>query len=73
MLLVAFVGGLLGSLFNHLNGKITSWRKARIWSRGVKWKLFDAIAIAVFTSTVAFMLPLFFACKVRSATPHLAV
>jgi H+/Cl- antiporter ClcA len=65
MLLVAFVGGLLGSLFNHLNGKLTAWRKAHIWSKGTKFMLFDALSVAALTATVAFTLPLFFTCKVR--------
>jgi succinate dehydrogenase hydrophobic anchor subunit len=65
MLLVAFVGGLLGSLFNHLNGRLTAWRKARVWARGARWKVFDAVAVAALTATVAFTLPLFFSCKAR--------
>ena len=67
MLLVAFVGGLLGALFNHLNGKLTAWRKASLWRRGPMWRVYDAAATAAFTATVAFMLPLLFSCRVRIA------
>jgi chloride channel 7 len=67
MLLIALIGGLLGSLFNHLNSKITAWRKANLWVYGTKFKILDAIGVAVITSTVAFTLPLFFQCKVSAA------
>jgi H+/Cl- antiporter ClcA len=64
MLLVAFIGGLMGSLFNHLNGRLTSWRKTHLWPQGTRFKYYDAICVAVITATVAFTLPLAFGCKV---------
>ena len=64
MLLVAFIGGLLGSLFNFLNGSLTQWRKSHVWVYGTKYKVIDAVVVAVITATVAFTLPLLFTCKV---------
>lgn len=62
MLLVGILGGLLGSLFNHLNKKITRWRKqyvTRNWQ-----KMLDAAAVAMLSATLCFILPLTVACRV---------
>jgi chloride channel 7 len=64
MLLVGIIGGLLGSLFNHLNEKITRWRKQNIIH--TRHKLWDVAAVAVFSATISFILPLTVACKVRA-------
>ena len=69
MLLVAILGGLLGSIFNYTNNIVNQWRK-RIWSNSHRSKLLDALIIAAITSTVTFVLPLFVACKVRASHLH---
>ena len=68
MLLVAIVGGFLGSGFNLLNAKLTAWRKRHVWCHGSRAQLLEVMAVAVFSGTVAFTLPLFFACKVKLPT-----
>lgn len=63
MLLVGILGGLLGSLFNHLNEKITRWRKKHVTRN--RQKLWDVAAVAVLSATLSFILPLTVACRVR--------
>ena len=63
MLLVGILGGLLGSLFNHLNEKITRWRKQYVTNN--RQKMWDAAAVAVLSATLCFILPLTVGCRVR--------
>lgn len=63
MLLVGILGGLLGSLFNQLNEKITRWRKKHVTHN--HQKLWDAAAVAALSATLSFILPLTVSCRVR--------
>ena len=62
MLLVGIVGGLLGSLFNFLNEKLTVWRKQNVTHS--RQKLWDVAAVAVLSATLSFLLPLTVPCRV---------
>lgn len=62
MLLVGIVGGLLGSLFNFLNEKLTVWRKQNMTHS--RQKLWDVAAVAVLSATLSFLLPLTVPCRV---------
>lgn len=65
MLLVAILGGLLGSLFNMLNAKASEWRRVHVYVYGARAKVLDGIVISVLTSTAAICLPFLFSCQVR--------
>ena len=65
--ILGVLGGLLGSSFNYINGKLTRWRIKYLYKnnhssrRGVK--VVEAILVAVITSTFQFCLPLAFSCR----------
>lgn len=53
-MIVGILGGLLGSLWNHINFKITCFRAKHIKE---KWmKIIDVIVITVITATVGFLM-----------------
>jgi chloride channel 7 len=61
MLLVGIMGGLLGSLFNHLNMIVNTWRKPH--STTIRGKVLNVVAISVITAAVTFLLPLTVSCR----------
>jgi len=72
MLLVAILGGLLGSLFNYANAAVSEWRRRNLRAGCRRSMLTHALCIAAVTSTVTFVLPLFVACKARISPPPAA-
>eukprot|EP00210_Caulerpa_lentillifera_P000903 g874.t1 len=63
MLLLGVLGGLLGSAFNALNAQLTIWRKSFFRTQHPKMKVFEAVAVAFLTSTIAFCLPMTVSCQ----------
>lgn len=66
MLLLGVIGGLLGSSFIALNAKLAAWRKKHLAPYGLKGRLIEGLVISILTSTVSFILPLYFNCQVRA-------
>ncbi|GMH34108.1 hypothetical protein BSKO_01942 [Bryopsis sp. KO-2023] len=63
MLLLGVMGGLLGSAFNAINAQLTIWRKGIFLRCKPQARVYEAMGVALLTSTVAFCLPLMVNCQ----------
>uniref|UniRef100_A0A7S2SWI3 Chloride channel protein n=3 Tax=Chloropicon primus TaxID=1764295 RepID=A0A7S2SWI3_9CHLO len=74
VLILGTLGGLLGSSFNYVNGKLTQWRIKYLYknhhSSRRHVKVIEAMLVAFITSTFQFCLPLAFSC--RECDPDIA-
>ncbi|CAN6899640.1 hypothetical protein Bca4012_092882 [Brassica carinata] len=62
VLLLGFVGGILGSIYNFLLEKVLRAYNY-IYEKGVAWKIILACAISIFTSCLLFGLPFLASCQ----------
>ena len=63
-IILGSMGGLVGAAFNHLNEKLTNWRKRNITRP--KFQTIEALGIAFLMSCVAYGIPLFWnSCNLR--------
>ncbi|KAL0716434.1 hypothetical protein Bca4012_065756 [Brassica carinata] len=62
VLLLGFVGGILGSIYNFLLEKVLRAYNY-IYEKGVAWKILLACAISIFTSCLLFGLPFLASCQ----------
>lgn len=65
MLLLAVIGGLLGSCFNYLNSILAGIRKAKLYKYGPRGRIWEGVVCALLTSTISFLLPMMVSCAVR--------
>eukprot|EP00879_Flechtneria_rotunda_P004562 GHRR01004817.1.p1 GENE.GHRR01004817.1~~GHRR01004817.1.p1 ORF type:complete len:654 (+),score=198.62 GHRR01004817.1:480-2441(+) len=63
MLLLGVIGGLLGSFFTALNGRLAAWRNSVLAPYGKRGRLWESLAVALLTSTVSFLLPMLTSCQ----------
>eukprot|EP00879_Flechtneria_rotunda_P029665 GHRR01032100.1.p1 GENE.GHRR01032100.1~~GHRR01032100.1.p1 ORF type:complete len:137 (+),score=31.07 GHRR01032100.1:231-641(+) len=75
MLLLGVIGGLLGSFFTALNGRLAAWRNSVLAPYGKRGRLWESLAVALLTSTVSFLLPMLTSCQVgcRAQAPYCIV
>ncbi|KAH9561383.1 hypothetical protein CY35_05G020500 [Sphagnum magellanicum] len=61
--ILGVVGGVLGSLFNQINGKIIMWSNGWLKKKGKFAKIAQAVIVAFITSVCSFGLPWMATCR----------
>ncbi|CAK9189972.1 unnamed protein product [Sphagnum troendelagicum] len=63
VIILGVVGGLLGSLFNQINGKIIMWSNGWLKKKGKGAKIVQAVVVTLITSVCSFGLPWLAKCQ----------
>jgi len=63
MCILGAMGGLLGSSFNFLSGRVCAVRQAFFRNRGHTARVWEAFAVALVTSTLMYCIPMAFRCR----------